>query len=235
MSTGTDDPCVVCIRVRPTDVPAATAAFGTEAAESHAAGRDGGACTLVFHEVHPDRPLAELAARRLAFDGEHSAGLSYPGRLFASLHGELRTVDQPYSVVSVPIDLDTLTVDPDALDAIRAYKELADRVRGAFGRPQPLVIAVSALDLAEIGDREPWHHLLGTLRIAGVDFHVEAIAVERSAPARHGRQPVAANLHATFASAEEGLRTEDGFSEIWLPGSDGREHAYVIFIYPYDR
>jgi hypothetical protein len=234
MSTGTDDPCVVTIRVRRTDVAAATAAFGREPAESHDTGRDGGARTLVFHEVHPDRPLAELTARRLVFDGEHSSGLTYPGRLFASQHGEFRAVDQPYSVISVPIDLDTLTVDPDALSAIRAYKHLADQVRGAFGRPQPLEIAVSALDLREIGDRKPWHRLLGTLRIAGVDFHVEGIAVERSATAGHCQQPVAADLRTAFVSTAAGLRAEDSFSAIRLPGSDGREHDYVIFIYPYE-
>jgi hypothetical protein len=233
VSTGTHDPCVVRIRVRHTDVPAATAAFGTEPAESHDTGRDGDARTLVFHDVHPDRPLAELAARRLPFDGEHASGLAYPGRRFTSLHGELRAVDQPYSVVSVPIDLDTLAVDPEALAALRAYRLLADRVRAAFSRPQPLAIAVSALDLREIGDRRPWHRLLGTLRIAGVDFHVEAIAVEPSRAARHGQQPVAGKRRAAFARAAEGLCTEDAFSEIRLPTSDGREHDYVIFIYPY--
>jgi hypothetical protein len=234
MSTGTDDPCVVRIRVRGTDVPAATAAFGMEPAESHDTGRDGLARTLVFLDVHPDRPLGELTVRRLVFDGEHSAGSAYPGRLFASQGGEFRAVDQLDSVVSVPIDVDTLRVDPDALQALRAYRQLADRVRAAFARPQPLAIAVSALDLREIGDREPWHRLLGTLRIAGVDFHVEAIAVEHSRAARHGQQPVAADSRTDFASAAEGLHTEDGFSEIRLPTSDGREHDYVIFIYPSD-
>jgi hypothetical protein len=103
----------------------------------------------------------------------------------------------------------------------------------ACGRPQPLEIAVSALGLREIGDHRPWHRLLGTLRIAGVAFHVDAIAVERSA--RHGQRAMAAGQQTAFPTAAAGLGTEDGFSEIRLPGSDGREHDYVIFIYPYDR
>jgi hypothetical protein len=232
LSTDTFDPCVVRIRVRRFDAPAAVSAFGTEPAEAHA-GLDDRTRALVFRDVAPDLPLAELTARRVVFDGEHSAGLTYPGRLFASQHGEFKAVDRPYSVVSVPIDLDTLTVDPDALGALRAYRDLADRVRLVLGRPQPLEIAVSALGLREIGDHRPWHRLLGTLRIAGVAFHVDAIAVERSA--RHGQRAMAADQQTAFATAAAGLGTEDGFSEIRLPGSDGRDHHYVLFIYPYDR
>jgi hypothetical protein len=225
--------CTVRIRVLHFDQPAAIAAFGTEPTESHDAGLDGRVRTLVFAGADTDRPLIELAARRIVFDGEHSAGLDYPGRLFASQHGELRTVDQPYSVVSAPIDLETLEVDPAALDSIRAYKILADRVWLILEHRQPLDIAVSALQLKEVGEIEPWHRLLGTLRIASVAFHVDAIAVECTA--RHGQQPVGADLQASFAAASEGLRTEDGFSEITLATSDGRRHDYVILIHPYDR
>jgi hypothetical protein len=46
--------CVVRIRIRRTDVPAATAAFGTEPAESHDTGLDAVACTFVFRDVHAD-------------------------------------------------------------------------------------------------------------------------------------------------------------------------------------
>ena len=62
------------IRVRRTDVPAATAAFGMEPAESRDTGTDGLARTQVFRDVHPDRSLAEFSARHLVFDGEHSSG-----------------------------------------------------------------------------------------------------------------------------------------------------------------
>jgi hypothetical protein len=220
LTTTTRDTCTVRIRVRHTDQPAVIAAFGTEPTESHDAGLDGRVRTLVFAGADPERPLIELAAHRILFNGDHSAGPDYPGRLFASQHGELRTVDQPYSVVSAPIDLETLEVDPAALDSIRAYKHLADRVQLILEHLQPLDIAVSALQLKEVGDIEPWHRLLGTVRIAGVAFHVDAMA---------------AGLQASITSTLEDLRTEDRFSEITLAASDGERRAYVILIYPYNR
>ena len=232
-SSSTTDTCTVRIRVRTADQPAAIAAFGTEPTESRDAGLDGRIRTLVFAGADHDRPLIELAARRIAFDGKHSAGLAYPGRLFASQHGELRTADQPYSVVSVPIDLDTLEVDPAALDAIRAYKLLAERVRRILEHQQPLELPASALQLTEVGELEPWHRLLGTVVIAGVPFHVNAVAVESSPLTLQGQQAVAPDLQASFARAWDGLHSEGGFSHVTLAASDGQRHHYVIFIYPY--
>jgi hypothetical protein len=100
--------------------------------------------------------------------------------------------------------------------------------------PTQLDIPLAALDLEEIGELEPWHRLLGTFRIAGLRFHVDAIAVEHSPLARRAPRPAAADLHDYFATVVEALRTDEPLGELTLRGSDGRQHAYVLLIHPYE-
>jgi hypothetical protein len=125
------------------------------------------------------------------------------------------------------------TAIPDAAGTASHRRHPAGREQRAGQHRQPLDIPASALQLREVGEIEPWHRLIGTLRIAGVPFHVDAVAIESAPLARQGLQAVGADLQASFARACDGLHTEGGFAEVALPTSDGRQHYYVIFIVPY--
>jgi hypothetical protein len=227
------DTCRVRIRIHPMDEPAVVDAFGTEPTERHDLD-DGTGCILVFDYVEPDQPLAELARRRITFEGRHRDGIHYPGRLFASQSGELQAIGQPFDVISVPIDLETLRVDDQALNRLRSYKSLSTRVQEELDHRLPVEIAIGRLKLEEVGDVEPWHRMLGSLSIAGVYFHIDATAVERS-PAEGGvQEAVASDLRRSFALAAEGLSTDTGFQTLKLTDTNGQAHEYVVFIYPCD-
>jgi hypothetical protein len=128
-----DDTCSIILRIWHEDTLAVTRAFREEPDATQNIDDDdlGLLRLLVYEETVPD-PLRELVEQRLAFDGRCSNRFHSPGRLFASLDGEFRAIDHPYCVVTVPIDLKTRTVDPEALEALRAYRELADRVDEHF-------------------------------------------------------------------------------------------------------
>ena len=128
-----DDTCSVILRILHEDFAAVTRAFREEpdATETLEDDDSGLLRLLVYEETTPD-PLSRLSEQRVAFDGRCSNRFHSPGRLFASLDGQFRAIDHPYCVVTVPIDLETLTVDQDALAALRAYRELAARVDQHF-------------------------------------------------------------------------------------------------------
>jgi hypothetical protein len=230
------DTCNLTIRIQPFREAAVIDAFGVEpAARDDVPDSPHPLCVLCFDDVQPDRPLGELARQGITFDGSHGDGANYPGRFFAAHGGELAAVDKPFSVVSVPIDLDTLRVDDAALRALRAYKRLRARAQEDFDHQPLLDLPLAALHLEEVGDEEPWHRLLGSISISGHRFHVEAVAVE-DAPDEHLAQgALAGDLIHSFALVSEGFSTDCGFQALRLEGSDGREHDYALFIYPHDR
>ena len=94
--------------------------------------------------------------------------------------------------------------------------------------------SLASFQFEEVGEPEPWHRQLGSMSIAGVRFHVDAIAVERSPSDGDFQEAVADDLRISFALAAEGLGTDTGFQTVRLGGSDGRDHEYVLFIYPCD-
>jgi hypothetical protein len=230
------DTCNLTIRIHPAHQAAVVDAFGVEPAARHdLPDRPRPLCVLVFDDVQPDRPLHELACQGIPFDGSHGDGANYPGRLFAAHGGELAAVDQPFAVVSVPIDVDTLRVDEAALRALRAYQRFRARAQEDFDHQPLFDVPLAALHLEEVGDPVPWHRLLGSISVAGYLFHVEAVAVEDD-PLEHLAQgALAKDLVSSFALVAEGFSTDGGFQTLKLHGSDGQEHDYALFIYPYDR
>jgi hypothetical protein len=230
------DTCHLTIRIHPAREAAVVDAFGVEPAARHdLPDRPRPLRVLTFDDVQPDRPLHELARQGIPFDGSHGDGASYSGRRFAAHGGELAAVDQPFAVVSVPIDVDTLRVDEAALRALRAYQRLRARAQEDFDH-QPLCdVPPAALHLEEVGDPVPWHRLLGSISVAGYLFHVEAVAVEDDPLEQLAQGALAKDLVSSFALLAEGFGTEGGFQTLELRGSDGHEHDYALFIYPYDR
>jgi hypothetical protein len=128
-----DDTCSVILRIWHEDTLVVTRAFREEPDATEPLEDDDSDLLrlLVYEETVPDH-LRQLVEQRIAFDGRCSNRFHLPGQLFASLDGEFRAIDHPYCVVTVPIDLETLTVDQEALAALRAYRELADRVDEHF-------------------------------------------------------------------------------------------------------
>lgn len=128
-----DDTCSVILRIFHKDSAAVTRAFRAEPDTTETLEDDGSGLLrlLVYEETTPD-PLSQLIEERVAFDGRCSNRFHSPGQLFASLDGEFRAIDHPYCVVTVPIDLATMSIDQDALAALRAYRELAARVDTHF-------------------------------------------------------------------------------------------------------
>jgi hypothetical protein len=117
----------------------------------------------------------------------------------------------------------------------RHRRRRRQRPQGPSATPTPLDIPLSALHLHEIGELQPWHRLLGTLQIAGLPFHVDAIAVQHFPFTRRAPQAAALDLRDYFATVVEALRTDEPFGELRLRGSDGRQHTYVLLIHPYER
>jgi hypothetical protein len=127
--------------IHPSHQTAAIEAFGVEPAECRdLTDRPRPRRLLVFEEIVPHDALAELARQGISFDGSHGDGADYPGRLFAAHGGELAAVDQPFGVLSVPIALDTLRVDDEALAGLAAYKRLKARVEKDLRREPPATL-----------------------------------------------------------------------------------------------
>jgi hypothetical protein len=230
------DTCNLTIRIQPFREAAVIDAFGVEpAARDDVPDSPHPLCVLVFDDVQPDRPLGELARQGIPFDGSHGDGANYPGRFFAAHGGELAAVDKPFSVVSVPIDLDILRVDEAALRALRAYKRLRARAQEEFDHQPLLDVPLAALHLDEVGDPVPWHRLLGSISVGGHRFHVEAVAVADDSDGHRTQDALAENLVRSFALVSEGFSTDGGFQALRLRGGDGQEHDYALFIYPHDR
>ncbi|HXO41985.1 MAG TPA: hypothetical protein VN999_11075, partial [Thermoanaerobaculia bacterium] len=158
----------------------------------------------------------------------------YPRQLFASMGGEYGcSLEHASGTLAVPVDLDTLEVDQEALDDLREYKLLSQRVQQDFDREPPLELAPAAFRFEEVGDRKPWHRLRGSISIAGVPFHVEAIAVEPSVAAGDAQEAVAGDLRPSYEAATFGSGA--GFHTLDLTTANGRNRPYVLFIYPCDR
>jgi hypothetical protein len=148
------DTCSLTIRVRRDDAAAVVNAFGARPDEI-----DDLLPTmqlLIFDETEPDEPLAHLVQRKVTFDGSFSNGFTYPGQRFASIGGVFCAVDCPYEVLSVPIDLATLTVDAEALATLRAYRELQARVDEHFEAELPCQLSSSPPG-SEAGSSEASH------------------------------------------------------------------------------
>jgi hypothetical protein len=128
-----DDTCSVILRIWHEDTVAVTQAFGEEPDATEIVDDDDSGLLrlLVYEETVPD-PLSQLVAKRVAFDGRSSNRFHSPGQLFASLDGELRAIDHPYCIVTIPIDIATLAIDRNALAAVHAFRELAARVDEHF-------------------------------------------------------------------------------------------------------
>jgi hypothetical protein len=231
------DTCNLTMRIHPSHQAAVVDAFGVEPAECHQlVDRPRPLCVLVFDDVQPDRALGELARQGMTFDGSHGDGANYPGRLFAAHGGELAAVEQPFSVVSVPIDVDTLRVDEAALRGLRAYKRLHALTEEDFDREPPLDVQLAALHLEEAGNSEPWHRLRGSISLAGRRFHVEAVAVQDDLSDEHlAQEPLADDLVHRFALVSQGFSADTGFQTLRLPASDGQHHDYALFIHPHER
>jgi hypothetical protein len=106
-------------------------------------------------------------------------------------------------------------------------------VQQEFDREPPLELAPAAFRFEEVGDRKPWHRLRGSISIAGVPFHVEAIAVEPAAAADGPQEAVAGDLRPSYEGATFGSGA--GFHTIDLATANGLDRPYVLFIYPYNR
>jgi hypothetical protein len=185
------DTCNLTISIHPHQQAAVVAAFAVEPAEVHdLADRPCPRRVLVFDGVEPHRPLAELARQGLTFEGSHADSAVYPGQRFAAHAGELAAIDEPFGVVSVPIDPVTQRVDDHALARLSAYQRLIARVGEDFARQASLDVPLAAFQLEEAGGEEaPWQRLLGSIRLAGVHCHVEAIAVEDACDTAHFPYP----------------------------------------------
>jgi hypothetical protein len=228
------DSCSIHIRVHRADEEAVRSAFRIEPSERrNVVTGAGDVCELVFEGAEISWPSQQLIQQQITFDGRHSAGRHYSGQFFASQGGEHCFVDHTSDIISAPIDLDTLQVQPDALQRIREYKLLSQRVQQEFDREPPLELAPAAFHLEEDGDRKPWHRLRGSISIAGVPFHVEAIAVEPSAAEDGPQEAVAGDLRPSYEGAT--FRSGAGFHTVDLPTASGPDRPYVLFIYPYDR
>jgi len=228
------DTCNLTIRIHPCHHAAAVAAFGTEPSGRYDL-PGGRLCFLVFYGVRPHAALDELARQRITFDGSHDDGADYPGRLFAAHHGDLAAVTRPFRKLTVPIDLDSLAVDEAALCSLRAYQRLSARAQEDFYPPEPFDIPLAACHLEEVGDEEPWHRLLGSLSLAGLHCHVEAIAMQHEPNDDLTQEAAAADLVSGFRLVAEGFGTDSGFQTLRLPASDGTDHDYAVFVYPFDR
>src|SRR5262249_53260354 len=138
------DTCNVTLRVHPCHEAALVAAFGVEPAERHdLAHRSRPLAVFVFEDVEPDPALRELARQGLTFDGSHDDGATYPGRRFVAHRGELGTADEPFGVVSVPVDPRTLALDELALQRLRAYQHLKRSVDLDLDQERPIGLALS--------------------------------------------------------------------------------------------
>jgi hypothetical protein len=230
------DTCDLTIYILPHQQPIVVAAFGVEPAELHdLADGPRPRLLLVFDDVEPHRTLEHLARQGLTFEGSHGDGADYPGRQFAAHGKELATVDKPFGVLSVPIDPNTQRVDEAALAGLAAYQRVIARVREDFRREPPLDVSLSALRLDEAGPEEaPWQRLLGSIRLAGVHCHLEAIAVEQPSDQRTQRA-LATDLARPLDLVAEAFDSQNGFQTRTLWGSDGHEHDYVLLVHPYDR
>jgi len=229
------DTCNLTIRIRPTDQATVVAAFGVEPAERHDV-PDRPLCTLVFDDIQPHGPLADLARQGITFEGSHGDGATHPGRRFAALGGQLAAIDQPFGLVSVPVDLDSFAVDEPIFSRLRAYKSLLEQVREDFDQVPPIELPLAAFQqLEEVGDREPRHRMLGSLSIGGVPFHVEAIAVQHLTNEVLPQEAIAFGLFRYLALVSEAFATNQGFQTLRLKGSDGQDREYALFIYPHER
>ncbi len=229
------DSCNLTIRIRPTDQAAVVEAFGVEPAERHDL-PDRPLCTLVFDDIQPHDPLADLARQGITFDGSHGDCATRPGRRFASLGGQLEAIDQPFGVVSVPVDLDSLAVDEPIFSCLRAYKSVLEQVREDFAQLPPIELPLAAFQqLEEVGDQEPWHRLLGGLSIGSVRFHVEAIAVQHNTNELLPQEAIAFGHARYLALISEAFGTDEGFQTVRLTASDGQDREYALFIYPHER
>ncbi|HVR06703.1 MAG TPA: hypothetical protein VMW75_01535 [Thermoanaerobaculia bacterium] len=228
------DTCYLTIRIPPSHQAAVVEAFGVEPAERHDFD-DRRLCVLGFDHVEPHGPLGALARQGITFDGSHGDSAVYPGRLFAAQGGELAAIDQPFGVVSVPIDLDSLAVDELAFSGLRAYQRLRARAQEDFDNQPPLDVPLPACRLEEVGDEEPWHRLLGLISIGGLRCHVEAVALQYPPHEHYSQEALAGDRVRPFALLSEAFATGSGFQTLRHQGSDGQDHHYAIFIYPYDR
>ncbi len=228
------DTCNLTIRLHASHHAAAVAAFGAEPSGRYDL-PDGRLCVLLFDGVRPHAALDELARQRITFDGSHNDGAAYPGRFFAAHRGDLAAVARPFCKLTVPIDLDSLAVDEAALCGLRAYQRLSDEAQEAFYPPSPLDVPLAACHLEEVGDEEPWHRLLGSLSLAGLRCHVEAIAVQYMPINDPVQEAAACDLASAFRLVADGFGTDRGFQTLSLQASDGQDHDYAVFVYPYDR
>ena len=231
----TDDTRTLRIRVHRADEEFVRSAFGIEPSERHDVVTGAGDVRmLVFEAAETDLALQILIRHQITYDGLHEATLRYPRQHFASMGGEYRcSLEHASGILSVPVDPETLEVDQDALDNLREYKLLSQRVQLDFDREPPLELAPAAFRFEEVGDRKPWHRLRGSISIAGVPFHVEAIAVESSEATDGFQEAVAGELRPSFEGAA--FRSGAGFHTLDLTTANGRNRPYVLFIYPYDR
>ncbi len=228
------DTCNLTLRIHSVHQPAAIAAFGTEPAERH--DLPDRLCVLVFDDIEPHVPLDDLARQHITFDGSHDDGTSYSGRLFAAEGGELAAIDQPFGVVSVPVDLDSLAVDEAALSDLRAYQRLRARTQQDFDHQPPLEIPLTACHLKEAGDpQQPWHRLLGAISIGGLHCQVEAVAVRSTQDERRTQEAVGIDSILSLTLVSTAFGAGRGFQTLRLKGSDGQDRDYALFIYPHHR
>jgi hypothetical protein len=216
-----DDTCSVILRIWHEDSLAVARAFREEpdATESLDDDDSGLLRLLVYEETVPD-PLRQLAEQRVAFDGRCSNRFHAPGQLFASLDGEFRAIDHPYGVVTVPTDLETLSVDQEALAALRAYRELADRVgehfraltRGslaeASGQPIPRHTASRLADAAApsvlLGDPPISDPVAGLNQALGLARRARSLLRRARAPRSHRK--AASLCHSIEGAVRHALR-----------------------------
>jgi hypothetical protein len=230
------DTCTVRIRIHRTDESATVVAVGKAPADREVLEAfPHPLIVLVFEGIEPDPALARIAALRITFDGRHDRGRGYSYRHFASLNGELLSVEPPQPGVNLSIDAHATSSDADATRRQLAWEILNRKVQRHFEGALPLALSWQALQLDEIGEVQPWHRQLGTVRIGGVPFHVDAIAVKGSPVESGVHEAVAYELQASLNLAALAHGTENGFQTLKLPASDGREHDYVLFLYPHDR
>jgi hypothetical protein len=101
---------------------------------------------------------------------------------------------------------------------------------------QTLDTPLAALRLEEAGgEQDPWQRLLGSIRLAGVDCHVEAIAVRHLPDDFVCQQAIAGDLARALNLVADAFDSQGGFRTLKLKGSDGQDHDYVLVVHPYDR
>ena len=166
----TADTCTIRIRVHRADEEFARSAFGIEPSERHDVVTGAGDVRmLVFAATRTDLAFQTFTWHQITYDGLQEATRRYPRQLFASMGGEYGcSLEHASGTLAVPVDLDTLEVNQDALDDLREYKLLSQRVQQGFDREPPLELAPATFRFEEVGDRKPWHRLRGSISIAGV-------------------------------------------------------------------